>query len=126
MKQSAGTWLRTHWTRLIAGSTWLLLLAAGIIWAVMHDLSPRDIAELVYNFVDTNPLAPLILLAIYALRSFTLFPAMWLTIAAGSLFGFFPGVIWAVIGENLSAHVAYATARFFAMTTRNKPTKPVV
>lgn len=113
MNPSVGAWIKAHWPRITAASVWIVLLGAGVIWAVVHGLSVRDILAIVYNFVDENPLAPLVYLAVYALRCFTLFPAMWLTVAAGSLFGFFPGIIWALIGENLSAHVAYALARFF-------------
>lgn len=113
MKHPSRRWLKAHWSRLTAGCIWLVLLATGLAWALINDLSPRDIAVIVYEFVIANPLAPLIYIAIYALRSFTLFPAMWLTIAAGSLFGFFPGIIWGLIGENVSATVAYSLARFF-------------
>src|SRR5699024_9970764 len=104
--------LRANWPRTVIAAIWLTLLAIGAGWAFFHGLSVRDIAALVYNYVVANPLAPLIYVAIYALRSFTLFPAMWLTLAAGSLFGFWPGLIWGLLGENLSANVAYATARF--------------
>lgn len=38
---------------------------------------------------------------------------MWLTIASGSLFGFIPGLIFALLGENVSAQTAYLLARFF-------------
>lgn len=104
--------LKANWPRTVIAATWLSLLAIGVGWAFAHGLSIRDMAALVYNYVVANPLAPLVYITIYALRSFTLFPAMWLTLAAGSLFGFFPGIIWGLIGENLSANVAYATARF--------------
>lgn len=113
MTHAFGIWLKTRWPRLAIVGMWLVLLALGAAWAAMHGLSVRDIAALLYDFVAANPLAPLVYILIYGLRSFTLFPAMWLTLAAGSLFGFFPGVIWALLGENLSASVAYALARFF-------------
>src|SRR5699024_3668576 len=113
MKRPSRRWLRAHWSRITAACIWLALLLAGLSWALIYDMSLRDILILVYGFVIANPLAPVIYILIYALRSFTLFPAMWLTLAAGSLFGFFPGIIWGLIGENLSANVAYVMARFF-------------
>ncbi|HLQ86782.1 MAG TPA: VTT domain-containing protein [Salinisphaeraceae bacterium] len=103
----------------MAAAIWLVVLAVGLIWALVEDLSLRDILAIVYNFVDANPLAPLVYIMIYGLRSFTLFPAMCMTIAAGSLFGFFPGIIWGLLGENLSASVAYGLARFL----RSNPEK---
>src|SRR5699024_2891435 len=115
MKRPSRRWLRAHWSRITAACIWLALLLAGLSWALIYDMSLRDILILVYGFVIANPLAPLIYILVYALRSFTLFPAMWLTIAAGSLFGFFPGIIWGLMGENISASVAYALARFFRL-----------
>src|SRR5699024_6956022 len=104
--------LKANWPRTIVAAVWLLLLAIGLGWTIAHGLSIRDLAALFDNYDIASPLAPLVYVAIYALRSFTLFPAMWLTLAAGSLFGFWPGLLWGLVGENLSANVAYATARF--------------
>jgi len=100
-------------SRLIAAAVWAALMVAALVWIYVQGLSIREIMTLVYDYVVDNPIAPLIYIVIYGLRSFTFFPAMWLTIAAGSLFGFIPGLIYALIGENLSANTAYALARFF-------------
>lgn len=113
MTQGVVIWFKAHWPRIAVAAIWAALLAAGLAWAIAHDLSIREILAIIYRFVASNPLAPLVYIIVYALRSFTLFPAMWLTIAAGSLFGFVPGVLWALIGENLSANISYAFARFF-------------
>ncbi|ROO31030.1 TVP38/TMEM64 family protein [Salinisphaera orenii] len=99
--------------RIVAGLIWGLALAAAAGWIYAQGLSIREITGLVYDYVVDNPIAPIVYIIIYSLRSFTFFPAMWLTIAAGSLFGFLPGLIYALIGENLSANIAYALARFF-------------
>ncbi|GAB3678238.1 TVP38/TMEM64 family protein [Salinisphaera aquimarina] len=100
-------------SRLIAGAIWFALMIAALIWIYVQGLSIREIMRFVYDYVVDNPIAPVIYIVIYGLRSFTFFPAMWLTVAAGSLFGFVPGLIFALIGENLSANTAYALARFF-------------
>jgi len=99
--------------RLIVGAVWGSLLLGVLVWVVAQGLSIREIMQLVYDYVVDNPYAPLVYIVIYALRPLTFFPAMWLTIAAGSLFGFYHGLIFALIGENASAHVAYGLARFF-------------
>ncbi|MES1925657.1 VTT domain-containing protein [Salinisphaera sp. T31B1] len=100
-------------SRVIAGLIWVALLVTALIWIYVQGWSIREIMRLVYDYVVNNPIAPVVYIVIYGLRSFTFFPAMWLTIAAGSLFGFIPGLIYALIGENLSANTAYALARFF-------------
>ncbi len=110
MTQSA---TRNRWIRGVAAGVWIALLGAALLWAYTQDLSIREITQLIYDYVVDNPLAPVVYIVIYALRPLTFFPAMWLTIAGGSLFGFMPGLIYALIGENLSANTAYALARFF-------------
>lgn len=96
-----------------AGLTWFLLFGGLALWIDYSGYSLREIMDLTYHHVVDNPIAPVIYIVIYTLRSLTFFPAMWLTIAAGSLFGFWPGVIFALIGENLSANFAYLLARYF-------------
>lgn len=59
---------------------------------------------------------------LYGLRPLTFLPAMWLTIAAGSLFGFGLGVVCTIVGENLSAATAYAIARFFRNSSADEAT----
>ncbi len=113
MKKPLGAAIRKRWQQVIVAGIWIALLGAGLAWAFVNGMSIRDISRLIYEFVAANPLAPLIYIVIYALRPLTLFPAMLLTIAAGSLFGFLPGLVYALIGENLSANTAYALARFF-------------
>lgn len=104
---------RRRTVRLTAAAVWAVLLILALVWVYAQGMSIREIMSLVYDYVVDNPIAPVIYVVIYALRSFTFFPAMWLTIAAGSLFGFIPGLIYGLIGENLSANTAYALARFF-------------
>lgn len=96
-----------------AGLTWLLLLAGFVLWIGYGGYSIREIMSLTYRYVIDNPLAPVIYIVVYTLRPLTFLPAMWFTIAAGSLFGFLPGLAFALIGENLSANCAYALARYF-------------
>lgn len=92
---------------------WLCLLGALFAWARRHGMGTVDVINLLYDTLAEHPLAPLIYILLYTARSLTFFPAMWLTLAAGGLFGFGPGVVYALIGENLSAAAAYWIARFF-------------
>lgn len=99
--------------RLIFGLVWVLVLLGLGLWVWQQGLTVREIMRLVYDYVVNNPIAPIVYIIIYALRPLTFFPAMWLTIAGGSLFGFIPGLIFGLLGENASAQTAYLLARFF-------------
>ncbi|HET7313740.1 TVP38/TMEM64 family protein [Salinisphaera sp.] len=104
---------RPRHLRLIIGLLWIVVLGGLVVWVWQQGLTVREIMRLVYDYVVDNPVAPVIYIVIYALRPLTFFPAMWLTIAGGSLFGFIPGLIFGLIGENVSAQTAYLLARFF-------------
>lgn len=97
----------------VAALAWLGLLGVLFSWAYAQGMDTVQIVGLVYNKLAHHPLAPVIYIVLYALRPLTLFPAMWLTLAAGGLFGFGMGVVYTIVGENLSAAVAYWIARFF-------------
>ncbi|MGN8158256.1 TVP38/TMEM64 family protein [Salinisphaera sp. RV14] len=109
---SASRTRRRH-LRLIMGLVWVVVLAGLIVWVWQQGLTVREIMRLIYDYVVNNPVAPVVYILIYALRPLTFFPAMWLTIAGGSLFGFIPGLIFGLLGENASAQTAYLLARFF-------------
>ncbi|NNC24397.1 VTT domain-containing protein [Salinisphaera sp. USBA-960] len=114
-----------RWLRYIAGVLWLAALVSLFVWFFEGNHTLREVMSLTYRHVVNNPIAPVIYILIYTLRPLTFFPAMWLTLAAGSLFGFLPGLIYALIGENLSANTAYGLARFFR-SDRLTPTGDLV
>lgn len=104
--------------KLIAAAIWLGALGTLFVWARVRGLETMQILEVIHHTVARQPLAPLIYIGLYAIRPLTFFPAMWLTIGSGSLFGFGAGVACTLVGENLSAAVAYWIARFFGTPER--------
>lgn len=110
--------IRRH-AKYVAALVWLCFLGALFAWARSRGMGTVEVVDLVYGTLVEHPLAPLIYILVYTARSLTFFPAMWLTLAAGGLFGFLPGVIYALIGENLSAIAAYWIARFFGTPERD-------
>lgn len=54
----------------------------------------------------------LIYISLYTVRSITFFPGMWLSIASGLIFGPWFGVLFTIIGGNISSLVAFLAARY--------------
>lgn len=100
--------------KILAGLLWLGLLTTGVIWGKSQGYGMVDLARVTYEHIAQHPYAPVAYIVIYTLRPLIFFPAMWLTILSGSLFGFWGGVFYTIIGENLSASLAYVLGRFFA------------
>ncbi|HEX6292414.1 MAG TPA: TVP38/TMEM64 family protein [Herpetosiphonaceae bacterium] len=105
--------LRRHWQKLLALGFWMLLLGGYQWYAWHHGLSPFAAAQRLVALLSTSAYGPLLFIAIYTLRPLVLFSATVLSIAAGFLFGPLWGIVYTLIGSNLSATVAYAVGRFF-------------
>lgn len=111
VSSGAGRWQR-HWQKFIALACWLLLLAGYQLYAWQSDLTPLAAATAIITFVATSAWGPLLYILLYTLRPLVLFPATVLSIGGGLLFGPVLGVIYTIIGSNLSATVAYLIGRF--------------
>lgn len=99
--------------KIIAAIVWICALAGGLVYINVYDISMVDVASSFYHTARNHPWAAFTYVFLYAIRPLTFFPAMWLTITSGSLFGFLPGILLTMVGENLSSATAYAIARFF-------------
>jgi len=56
--------------------------------------------------------APVVYIFFYSFRSLVFFPASLLTIFAGMLFGPWYGLLYTLIGENISANVSFVVGRY--------------
>ncbi|MEM7531986.1 MAG: VTT domain-containing protein [Chloroflexota bacterium] len=89
------------------------LVAAGCTIAVIaaNGVTPLSIVNSLIGFLGNTPYGPALFISAYAVRPLILFPASLLTIAAGLLFGPVGGILYTVIGGNISALVAYSIGR---------------
>ncbi len=96
---------------------WLLLwwsIIAGFLYYKNH--SGKDntmILQDTYHNLSSTALWPLLYIVFYMIRPIIFFPATLLTFLSGTLFGVWWGFLYTMIGENLSASVAYFIGRFF-------------
>lgn len=106
-------WAKRH-AKTIAAAVWIAVLATAVAWGLAQGWTIGHILGAVYTYVNANPYAMVVFVLFFGLvRPVIFLPAMWLNIAAGSLFGFWLGALCAMIGENMSASTAYVIARFY-------------
>lgn len=87
------------------------LLAGFLLLAVIVNNVPAFSAEELSRWIESlGPLAPVLYIAIYALRPLIFFPASILTLTGGILFGAWFGTLYTLIGATLSAIVGYFMA----------------
>ncbi len=103
-------WAR-NWQKLMAVAIWVVLIGGLVAYVNLNNLTIGDALTNIVRLMQT-PYGPLIYLLIYAVRPLAFFSATVLTLAAGSIFGPFWGVIFTILAANTSATVAYFLGRF--------------
>ena len=71
------------------------------------------------DWLSNSTFGPIIFIAVYMLRPLFFFSATLLTLAAGYLFGPVWGVVYTVVGSNMSASIAYLIGRYFGDDLQN-------
>lgn len=105
--------LKRHAPKFIALIFWVSLIVAFQNYRIENNLSYSDVLLSLIDFFTSTLWGPAIYMLMYALRPLLLFPATLLTALSGTLFGFWWGVVYTVVGENASANFAYWIGRFF-------------
>ena len=105
--------------KLIFGSLWLCLFLFALIFWWRSQVSLSSIPLMLEQWLSDVGLfkAALIYIVFYAIRPLILFPATLLTIASGLIFGPWLGTLFTVVGENASANLGFALARWFGRKT---------
>ncbi len=105
--------------KLIFGSLWLCLFLFALIFWWRSQLALSSIPSLLEHWLNDVGLfkAALIYIFFYAVRPLILFPATLLTVASGLIFGPWLGTLFTVVGENASANLGFALARWFGRET---------
>ncbi len=99
---------KKHGFKIVAFVLWLFFLLLFFLFVRVNGIPLRRIPSLLGNLIEN----PLFFIFLYALRPLLFFPASILTIAGGVIFGPI-GVLYVIIGSNLSALIAYLLGRYF-------------
>jgi uncharacterized membrane protein YdjX (TVP38/TMEM64 family) len=97
---------------LIIAGVWVLLLALIQFVAWRNGMTAGEMQHQLVVFGQSSMYAPLIFFAAAAISPLVLFPAALLGLAAGMVFGPVWGLMYTLIGCNVSATVAYSIGRF--------------
>ena len=98
-----------------------ILVAALWVWGLFtlysyqqsFGLTASELSLQLFESITSSVWAPLLYILAYTIRPITFFPGTALTILSGVFFGLW-GILYTMIGANLSASVAYFIGRFFS------------
>lgn len=104
---------KTLMPKILVAGLWLVGLIALYRYQINHAMSATDTALMVFDFISMTAWGPLLYIVAYAVRPITFIPGTAITILSGVFFGLWGGIIYTIIGANLSATLAYSIGRFF-------------
>jgi uncharacterized membrane protein YdjX (TVP38/TMEM64 family) len=104
---------RRHWTKGVALLFWLTVLGSYYWYTRRNDLTLQDSINSIADLLTGSLFGPAFYVVIYAIRPLLFFPATVLTLLGGFLFGPL-GILYTVVGSNLSAMVTFGIGWFFS------------
>lgn len=98
------------------------VIAGFWIYKRIAGISLTELFGFVYELIHDTWRWPLALVGLYGMRPLVLFPPTWLlSMFIGAVFGFWPGIVFAYLGDNLWAVTWYRIGRYFGNhVLRNK------
>lgn len=106
--------LKNSSIKILLLTIWLIAIAIAIYHYSTLGIPLTEYAAVIQAFINRFGLwGPVIYILIYAFRGLIFFPGTILTVAAGVLFGPLLGLLYTLIGANLSASVSFVTGRYF-------------
>jgi uncharacterized membrane protein YdjX (TVP38/TMEM64 family) len=100
--------------KILLTTLWLIGLFFLYRYQAMHSMSVSDMALMVFDFITQTAIGPVLYILAYAVRPVTFLPGTALTVLSGVFFGLWGGIIYTIIGANLSATLAYGLGRYFS------------
>ncbi len=110
---SEKNFIEKHGSKLPALLFWLGLILAYNWYANSQGLSALQVVQELLGFMQTGVGGVLIFILLYAIRPLILFPATFLTLAGGFVFGPVLGVLYTIIASNISSTIAFYIGRYF-------------
>ncbi len=105
--------------KIVVALLWLSALYALYNYKETYGFTVTELTVRLFDFITSTYWGPLLYILAYAIRPLTFFPGTALTILSGVFFGLF-GIIYTIIGANLSAMLAYGVGRFFSQSNTDK------
>jgi len=112
------------WLKIILFVLWSTIVGLAVYVYLGAGFSITQAIEVLRKPIEqAGAWGPLLYITVYSFRSLIFFPASILTVFAGMVFGPWFGILFTLIGENISANVSFLVGRYFAADLLKDPGK---
>jgi pyruvate/2-oxoglutarate dehydrogenase complex dihydrolipoamide dehydrogenase (E3) component/uncharacterized membrane protein YdjX (TVP38/TMEM64 family) len=114
--------IKKNSVRIITAIFWVIMATYLFMYLKSANYDAGVITDQLLNLF-TSPIGVFLFIIAYVVKSFLVFvPATIITILAGFLFGFWPGLLLTIVASNTSSSVNYWLARTVFSSEKNKDT----
>jgi uncharacterized membrane protein YdjX (TVP38/TMEM64 family) len=93
---------------------WVLVIIYFVHFYITSGIPLSEYPDYIRSFIGRFGVwGPFLYIIVYAIRPLIFFPATILTTVSGLLFGPWWGILYTVVGENMSANFAFLLGRYF-------------
>lgn len=93
---------------------WVAIVSTAIYYYLTSGIPVNEIVEVLREFIlKHGAWGPILYMAVYSFRSLIFFPASLLTTISGLLFGPLYGILFSLVGENISGNISFVVGRYF-------------
>ncbi len=97
---------------------WIVLVSLVYAWLGRSGQTDAETTIALLQTITSGVWGPALFIVVYTFRPLLFFPALWLSVLAGTFFGFTFGLSLTIIGAFASALLAYAIGRWFNRSNR--------
>jgi len=112
------------WLKILLFAVWGTVVGLAVYVYLSTGFSITQTVEVLRKPIEqAGPWGPVLYISVYSFRSLIFFPASILTVFAGMVFGPWFGILFTLIGENISANISFLVGRYFAADLLKNPGK---
>jgi pyruvate/2-oxoglutarate dehydrogenase complex dihydrolipoamide dehydrogenase (E3) component/uncharacterized membrane protein YdjX (TVP38/TMEM64 family) len=114
--------IKKNISRILTGAFWLVMAISLLLYFKFVNYDAGVITDQLLSLF-TSPIGLLLFVLVYVVKSFLIFvPATIITMLAGYLFGFWPGLMLVIVASNTSSSANYLLARTVFSAEKSKDT----
>ena len=106
--------IKSNSIKIVLFSIWLTIISIGVYYYLSMGIPLGEITGVFRAFIGKyGGWGPILYIVVYSMRSLIFFPGSLLAATSGLIFGPLYGILYTLIGENISANISFLVGHYF-------------